>query len=136
MVSSCVSSCAGIRDKINVFKFERDTLERAGLTDSATPIPPFLVVASNDINEELNAGDPPVFWPERRYPWGTAEAFNRDHSDLLALRCGCSSHDCPMWLTRLAIESSCQVSLPFIKADLPGFPSGKPTTGSLLHECL
>lgn len=76
----------GIRDKINVFKFERDTLERAGLTDTATPVPPFLVVASNEINEDLNASEPPVFWPERRYPWGTAEAFNRDHSDLLALR--------------------------------------------------
>ncbi|KAJ9528626.1 hypothetical protein QJQ45_020399 [Haematococcus lacustris] len=76
----------GIRDKINVFKFERDTLERAGITDHATPTPPFLVVASNDINEDLNAGDPPVYWPERRYPWGIAEAFNRDHSDLLGLR--------------------------------------------------
>ncbi len=48
----------GIRDKINVFKFERDTLERAGIVDTATPLPPFLVVASNDINEELNSGDP------------------------------------------------------------------------------
>uniref|UniRef100_A0A7S0N8F4 Septin-type G domain-containing protein n=1 Tax=Chlamydomonas leiostraca TaxID=1034604 RepID=A0A7S0N8F4_9CHLO len=76
----------GIRDKINVFKFERDTMERAGLVDQATPAPPFLVVASNDINEEFNGGDPPVFWPERRYQWGTAEAFNREHSDLLALR--------------------------------------------------
>jgi septin 7 len=47
---------AGIRDKINVFKFERDTLERAGVSDTATPVPPFLVVASNDINEDLNAG--------------------------------------------------------------------------------
>jgi hypothetical protein len=34
----------------------------------------------------LYAGDPPVYWPERRYPWGTAEAFNREHSDLLSLR--------------------------------------------------
>lgn len=47
---------------------------------------PPVQVASNDINDELNSGDPPTFWPERRYPWGTAEAFNRDHSDLLALR--------------------------------------------------
>jgi septin 7 len=39
-----------------VFKFERDTMERAGITDTATPVPPFLVVASNEINEELNAG--------------------------------------------------------------------------------
>ncbi|KAF5841669.1 septin-like protein [Dunaliella salina] len=76
----------GVKDKINVFKFERDTMERAGITDHATPTPPFLIVASNDINEDLNTGDPPVFWPERRYPWGTAEAFNREHSDLLGLR--------------------------------------------------
>lgn len=76
----------GIREKINVFKFERDTLERAGIVDTATPVPPFLVVASNEINDELNTGDPPVYWPERRYAWGTAEAFNREHSDLLALR--------------------------------------------------
>lgn len=34
------------------------------------------------------AGDPPLYWPERRYPWGVAEAFNKDHSDLLSLRCG------------------------------------------------
>lgn len=75
-----------IKEKINVVKFERDTLERAGVTDAATAIPPFLVIASNDINDELNNGEPPVFWPERRYPWGTAEAFNRDHSDLMSLR--------------------------------------------------
>mmetsp|Transcript_9217 Transcript_9217/g.19716 ORF Transcript_9217/g.19716 Transcript_9217/m.19716 type:complete len:478 (-) Transcript_9217:817-2250(-) len=77
---------AGIREKINVFKFERDTLERAGVQDVGTPIPPFLVISSNDINEEMNATDPPVYWPERRYPWGTAEAFNKEHSDLLSLR--------------------------------------------------
>lgn len=58
------------------------------MQDQATPHPPFLVVASNDINEELAAGEPPLYWPERRYPWGTAEAFNKEHSDLLALRWG------------------------------------------------
>ena len=31
-------------------------------------------------------GDPPLYWPERRYQWGTAEAFNKEHSDLLSLR--------------------------------------------------
>ncbi|PNW75891.1 hypothetical protein CHLRE_12g556250v5 [Chlamydomonas reinhardtii] len=76
----------GIHDKINIFKFERDTLERAGVQDHATPHPPFLVIASNDISEELAAAEPPLFWPERRYPWGTAEAFNKEHSDLLAVR--------------------------------------------------
>lgn len=53
----------------------------------SSSLPPFLVVASNDVNEELNAlADSPVYWPERRYGWGTAEAFNPEHSDLLALR--------------------------------------------------
>ena len=46
----------GIRDKINIFRFERDTLLRAGIADSGTATPPFLVIASNDINEDLNAG--------------------------------------------------------------------------------
>jgi septin family protein len=50
------------------------------------PIPPFLVVASNDVNDEMGALEAPVFWPERRYAWGTAEAFNPEHSDLLFLR--------------------------------------------------
>ncbi|GLC34702.1 hypothetical protein PLESTB_001232400 [Pleodorina starrii] len=76
----------GIHDKINIFKFERDTLERAGVQDQGAPHPPFLVVASNDISEELAAAEPPLFWPERRYPWGCAEAFNKEHSDLLAVR--------------------------------------------------
>lgn len=76
----------GIKDKINIFHFERDTMARAGVNDSGTPTPPFLVIASNDINEDLNSGDPPLYWPERRYPWGIAEAFNKDHSDLLSLR--------------------------------------------------
>eukprot|EP00955_Chlamydomonas_euryale_P002849 30173-Chlamydomonas_euryale.AAC.3 len=76
----------GIRDKIDIFHFERDTLARAGIMDTGNPTPPFLVVASNEVNEELNTADPPLFWPERRYPWGVAEAFNKDHSDLLGLR--------------------------------------------------
>jgi hypothetical protein len=46
----------GVRDKINVFHFERTTLERAGIMDHGTPTPPFLVVASNEINEDLNLG--------------------------------------------------------------------------------
>lgn len=36
--------------------------------------------------QELAASEPPLYWPERRYPWGTAEAFNKEHSDLLAVR--------------------------------------------------
>lgn len=69
-----------------MFKFERDTLERSGIVDQAQTLPPFLVIASNETNEELGTADPPLYWPERRYPWGTAEAFNREHSDLLSLR--------------------------------------------------
>ncbi|GBF99885.1 hypothetical protein Rsub_12681 [Raphidocelis subcapitata] len=77
----------GVRGKINVFSFDKDTLERAGMGEAAgTQAPPFLVIASNDVNEDMNSLDVPVFWPERRYPWGTAEAFNPEHSDLLFLR--------------------------------------------------
>ena len=46
----------GIHDKINVCQFDRGSLHRAGIADCGTPTPPFLVIASNDINEELNAG--------------------------------------------------------------------------------
>ncbi len=49
---------------------------------------PLQVIASNDVNDEMNQLDVPVFWPERRYPWGTAQAFNPDHSDLFFLRWG------------------------------------------------
>jgi hypothetical protein len=28
----------------------------------------------------------PELWPERRYMWGTSEAFNEKHSDLIVLR--------------------------------------------------
>eukprot|EP00879_Flechtneria_rotunda_P014507 GHRR01015159.1.p1 GENE.GHRR01015159.1~~GHRR01015159.1.p1 ORF type:complete len:440 (+),score=148.56 GHRR01015159.1:748-2067(+) len=77
----------GVRGKINTFNFDKETLERAGMGDTAgTNTPPFLVIASNDINEKMNQLDVPVFWPERLYPWGTAQAFNPDHSDLLHLR--------------------------------------------------
>jgi hypothetical protein len=34
-------------------------MSRAGVNDSGTPTPPFLVIASNDINEELNSGEGP-----------------------------------------------------------------------------
>jgi len=47
---------------------------------------PLQVIASNDICEDMNQLDVPVFWPERRYPWGTAQAFNPEHSDLFFLR--------------------------------------------------
>eukprot|EP00882_Tetradesmus_deserticola_P017471 GHRQ01018714.1.p1 GENE.GHRQ01018714.1~~GHRQ01018714.1.p1 ORF type:complete len:300 (+),score=152.80 GHRQ01018714.1:1450-2349(+) len=77
----------GVRGKIDTFKFDKETLERAGMGDAAGGnTPPFLVIASNDISEEMNQMEVPVFWPERRYPWGTAQAFNPDHSDLLHLR--------------------------------------------------
>jgi septin 7 len=54
-------------------------------------VPHLQVIASNDINEEMNQREVPMFYPERRYPWGTAEAFNTEHSDLFYLRCGAFS---------------------------------------------
>jgi hypothetical protein len=149
-----------VRGKINTFKFDKETLDRAGMADVGGSTPPFLVrtspspclllcscqalgmlagavlqkarlcflclvsalhhsphlarhppshrhtasiaaphplvpllscvpvqvIASNDINDEMNQLDVPVFWPERKYPWGTAQAFNPDHSDLFFLR--------------------------------------------------
>ncbi len=57
---------AGVHGKINVFQFDRDTLERSGMQDGQmAATPPFLVVASNDINEDMNCLEAAVFWPER-----------------------------------------------------------------------
>ena len=56
MVSWMTPTLPGIHGKINVFSFERDSMNRAGVKDSGSPTPPFLVIASNDINEELNSG--------------------------------------------------------------------------------
>ena len=51
----CAGSAAlgGISSAINVFTFEDGTLERAGLLQShqSQTVPPFLVVASNDVNQ-------------------------------------------------------------------------------------
>lgn len=51
----CAGSAAlgGIASAINVFMFEDATLERAGLLQShqSKSVPPFLVVASNDLNQ-------------------------------------------------------------------------------------
>eukprot|EP00803_Ostreobium_quekettii_P005029 evm.model.scf_1938.3 EVM.evm.TU.scf_1938.3 scf_1938:15823-21218(-) len=78
----------GVSGQINLFQFPKETLERAGVDPSAAQFQtlPFLVVASNDVNVELSHKEPPVFWPERQYAWGTCEAFNPDHSDVLQLR--------------------------------------------------
>lgn len=82
------AALSSIPAAINVFTFEDATLERAGLLQShqSQSVPPFLIVASNDLNQERLRGDEAVFWPERAYPWGTSEAFNPQHSDLLHLR--------------------------------------------------
>ena len=53
------------------------------------------VVASNEVNIQMNNRDPPVFWPERTYKWGVSEAFNPEHSDL-------------MYLRRLLLEDACE----------------------------
>ena len=78
----------GVSGRINLFQFQKATLERAGVDASAAQFQtvPFLVVASNDVNAQLAHREPPVFWPERQYAWGTCEAFNPDHSDVLQLR--------------------------------------------------
>ena len=47
------AALGGISSAINVFTFEDGTLERAGLLQShqSQTVPPFLVVASNDVNQ-------------------------------------------------------------------------------------
>lgn len=78
----------GLKGPIQVFQFEDDTLDRAGVSmeNGMYRMPPFLVVASNDINKEKAAAADPIYWPQRQYKWGTSEAFNPEHSDLLNLR--------------------------------------------------
>lgn len=80
-------SQVGVRGRINLFEFEKETLKRAGVDASAAQFQtlPFLVVASNDVNADMMTKDN-IFWPERQYAWGTCEAFNPDHSDVLQLR--------------------------------------------------
>lgn len=82
------AALGGISAPINVFQFEDSTLERAGVLQShqSQTVPPFLVVASNDLNQDKLDHQDAVFWPERKYPWGVSEAFNPQHSDLLHLR--------------------------------------------------
>ncbi|KAI8474151.1 MAG: Septin-domain-containing protein [Monoraphidium minutum] len=77
----------GVKGRINTFLFSPQALQRAG-QDPGSPACayPFIVVASNDVNQGMLRADQPVFWPQRAYKWGTAEAFNSAHSDLLALR--------------------------------------------------
>ena len=49
------AALGGIASAINVFMFEDATLERAGLLQShqSKSVPPFLVVASNDLNQVI-----------------------------------------------------------------------------------
>eukprot|EP00210_Caulerpa_lentillifera_P008790 g8386.t1 len=76
----------GLRGKIQLFEFQKETLARAGVDASISQFQtmPFLVVASNEVNMDLNQKH--IFWPERQYAWGTCEAFNPEHSDVLQLR--------------------------------------------------
>eukprot|EP00798_Chlamydomonas_sp_ICE-L_P028181 gene28181-31277_t len=55
----------GVHDKINLFPFGRDALGRAGVMDVGDSIPPFLVIASNEVNDELSTSGTPTYWPER-----------------------------------------------------------------------
>ena len=50
------AALGGIASAINVFMFEDATLERAGLLQShqSKSVPPFLVVASNDLNQVIS----------------------------------------------------------------------------------
>ena len=76
----------GLRGKIGLFEFEKETMERAWIDPSVSQsqMLPLLIVASNEVNMELDQKG--IFWPERQYAWGTCEAFNPDHSDVLQLR--------------------------------------------------
>jgi len=76
----------GLRGKMGLFDFQKGTLERVGVDPSVSQfqILPFLIVASNEVNTELQAKS--VYWPERQYAYGTCEAFNPSHSDLFQLR--------------------------------------------------
>eukprot|EP00884_Botryococcus_braunii_P014002 jgi/Botrbrau1/22602/Bobra.176_1s0032.1 len=79
-----LGGCSG---PIGLYEFSEAARERTGLKGHKNlPMPPFFVVASNTINHDLAHADPPVYWPERSYPWGTSQAFNADHSDILYLR--------------------------------------------------
>lgn len=49
---SAAAALSGIRGKIEMFQFSPGTMERAGLPSSAAmSIPPFVIIASNDINQ-------------------------------------------------------------------------------------
>jgi len=76
----------GLHQSIEIFQFSKETLERAGVDNSVSLFRamPFLAVASNEVNLELSQQG--VFWPERQYAWGTCEAFNPVHSDMLYLK--------------------------------------------------
>jgi septin 7 len=84
--------CLPSRSKpISLFQFSPETLAacgiiEGGLASTAVMRPPFLVVCSNAYNEERLHKEQPELWPERRYMWGTSEAMNPQHSDLLLLR--------------------------------------------------
>ena len=76
---------------ISLFHFSPTTLAECGLEDNAIASaaamrPPYLVVCSNLYNEDKLKQAEPELWPERRYMWGTSEAMNPQHSDLLLLR--------------------------------------------------
>lgn len=75
-----------IKGKLQLFEFQKEALARAGVDASVSQFQtmPFLVVASNEVNMDLNQKH--IFWPERQYAWGTCEAFNPEHSDVLQLR--------------------------------------------------
>ncbi len=55
---ACAAALGGVHGPINVFQFDEDTLQRAGLlqTQQSQSVPPFLVVASNTVNQVSKRG--------------------------------------------------------------------------------
>eukprot|EP00892_Ulva_mutabilis_P009731 jgi/Ulvmu1/712/UM010_0084.1 len=80
----------GRRGGINLFQFSEDAMAHClpnnAIAHAAAMRPPFLVVCSNFYNKERLTQPEPELWPERKYMWGTSQAMNPQHSDLLLLR--------------------------------------------------
>ena len=71
------AALGGVAGSINVFQFDEGTRQRAQLEGGAhpSPMPPFFVIASNEVNRDMASQDPPVYWPERIYPWGVSQVW-------------------------------------------------------------
>lgn len=83
----CLPSRKG---SIQMFEFSEESMAAcmptSAIATAAAMRPPFLVVCSNYYNKDKLKQKEPELWPERVYQWGTSEAMNSQHSDLLLLR--------------------------------------------------